>query len=475
MEAVYGVQPGSIIAGKFRVDRVLGAGGMGVVFAATQIDLDRPVALKFLQPAALEQLELVRRFTREARAAARLKSEHVVRVFDVGATEGAGPYIVMEYLGGEDFADVVASRGALPCAEAVDTVVQVCDVLAEAHALGVVHRDLKPANLFATRRPNGEHIVKVLDFGLSKCECAGDPSVTSGSNTFGSPLYMSPEQLWSPGGVDGRSDIWSVGVILYELLTARAPFGGVKTPELITSILHRPPRPIEDFRTDVPGELAAAVYRCLEKDPAHRFPDAAQLASVLAPFGSSESRRIASLIPGAYSAPAVAPEAAARLGGDEIGATHLPATEAPTVRLECRPAPSQSTRGARPSNPSWARTWAALGIAAVSTAVVGWRVAPARSRSVDRAGNAVATTMISNTPSIPPLVPEITASTIPAPTSPAAVKPRASHSRPRPQRTVPGADATATRGTGSHAKASMSAAPASTVPSSDALMHLRRL
>jgi serine/threonine-protein kinase len=478
MEVGCRVQAGNVIAGKFRVDRVLGAGGMGVVFAAIQIDLDRPVALKFLQPAALQQLGLVQRFAREARAAARLKSEHVVRVLDVGTIEGAGPYIVMEYLEGEDFANLIASRGALPCAEAVDTVVQVCDALAEAHALGIVHRDLKPANLFATRRNNEERIVKVLDFGLSKCERPGDPSVTSGSGILGSPLYMSPEQLWSPGEVDGRSDIWSLGVILYELLTARAPFDGERTPELVTSILHRSPRPIENFRTDVPEELAAAVYRCLEKAPARRFADAAQLAGTLAPFGSGESRRIAALIPRAYSARAIAPPSAATPEADESVAPDLPATGAPTVRVDSRPEPAQSTLRSRRSKQWGARTWAALGIAAVSSVAVGWSVVGTRSVRVGTSSNAAAPSVSAKAASIAPAAPATTPNVAPQiadKPGDAAVGPRAARTRPRRQGIVPGRDALAPASPESPSKPSTNGAPASAAPSSDALTRLQRL
>ncbi len=282
-EAECPVRPGDVVAGKYRVDRTLGSGGMGVVVAATQIELDRWVALKFLLPKVLERPRLVARFSREARAAASLQSEHVARVIDVGALEGGEPYIVMEYLEGEDLSHVLARRGPLPCDEAVGYVLEACEAVAEAHAHGIVHRDLKPANLFLATRATGAPVIKVLDFGLSKF--AGEENVTSASTLLGSPLYMSPEQLWSATAADARSDIWSLGVVLYELLTAHAPFLADGMPELIATILHKAPRPIENERPEVPAGLRAAVHRCLEKEPSLRFADTGELAKALAEFG----------------------------------------------------------------------------------------------------------------------------------------------------------------------------------------------
>jgi eukaryotic-like serine/threonine-protein kinase len=285
------VRPGEIVGGKYRVDRTLGAGGMGIVVAATQIELDRPVALKFLLPKVLERPGLVTRFSREARAAAKLESEHVARVLDVGTLEGGAPYIVMEYLEGEDLASVVASRGALPCDQAVGYLLQACEAVAEAHALGIVHRDLKPGNLFLANRTSGAPVVKVLDFGLSKFANAGEENVTSESSILGSPLYMSPEQLMSARTADARSDIWSLGVVLYELVTAHSPFQYERIAGLVAAILQKPPQPMDEWRADVPRDLQAVVGRCLEKDPTKRFANVAHLAKALAPFGPPGSAR----------------------------------------------------------------------------------------------------------------------------------------------------------------------------------------
>ncbi len=294
------VRQGDLIAGKYRVDRVLGAGGMGVVVAATQVALDRAVALKFLRPRVLERPDHVARFAREARAAAKLESEHVTRVLEVGALEGGQPYIVMEYLEGEDLSQVLARRGPLPCDEAVGYVLEACEAVAEAHAHGIVHRDLKPANLFLATRATGAPVIKVLDFGLSKF--AGEEKVTSASTLLGSPLYMSPEQLWSATAADSRSDIWSLGVVLYELLTAHAPFSSDRMPELIAAILHKSPRPIEEERPEVPAGLRAVIHRCLEKEPSLRFADTGELAQALAEFGPPST---------ALSRPSIAAESVA--------------------------------------------------------------------------------------------------------------------------------------------------------------------
>ena len=216
------VKLGEMLAGKYRVERVLGAGGMGVVVLARHVQLDQLVALKFLLAQSLTNPKVVARFEREARAVVKLKSEHVARVLDVGTMEAGAPYIVMEYLEGEDLSQTVERRGPLPVAEAVDYLLQACEALAEAHGMGIVHRDLKPGNLFLTRRVDGKSLVKVLDFGISKLEGGReDLALTQPAEVVGSPKYMSPEQLRASRLADARSDIWSLGVILYELITDR--------------------------------------------------------------------------------------------------------------------------------------------------------------------------------------------------------------------------------------------------------------
>jgi len=269
---------------------VLGVGGMGVVVAAMHLQLDQKVAIKLLLPDSAKSPEIVARFAREARAAAKIQGEHVARVIDVGELENGSPYMVMEYLVGKDLSETLRDRGQLPIAEAIDYVLQATEAIAEAHAAGIVHRDLKPANLFLTRRPDGNSIVKVLDFGISKAAVQansdGDMSLTKTASVMGSPLYMSPEQMRSTRNVDARADIWALGVILYELLAGRVPFEASSMPELCALILTEAPQPVSFFRKETPQALEIAISRCLEKDPNRRFSNVSQLAHAIVPFGS---------------------------------------------------------------------------------------------------------------------------------------------------------------------------------------------
>src|SRR6266545_3863977 len=280
---------GSILAGKYRVERVLGKGGMGVVVAAMHLQLGRRVALKFLRAEACENRDVVERFIREARAAVQIHTEHVARVIDVGELENGSPYMVMEYLAGADLAEVLRTRGGLPVVEAVDYVLQASEAIAEAHALGIVHRDLKPANLFLTQRADRSPLVKVLDFGISKAlqgsPLAASTSMTGTLVTMGSPVYMSPEQVRSAKDVDIRTDIWALGVILYELLTAGPVFEAETISELIILIATQTPPPIGTKRPDVPPELEKVILCCLQKDREQRYPSVAALAHALRPFG----------------------------------------------------------------------------------------------------------------------------------------------------------------------------------------------
>lgn len=279
------VMPGQVVAnGKYRVDRVLGIGGMGVVVAATHIHLSQLVAIKFMLPAALADHESRERFLGEARSAAQLKSEHVARVLDVGSLDNGAPYIVMEYLEGITLDTFLERGNSLSIGEAVEYTIQACEAVAEAHVRGIIHRDLKPTNLFLTQAADKRPLVKVIDFGLSKTLGANDRKITKDFSVMGTPTYMSPEQLRSTTGVDTRTDIWSLGVVLYELLSGHVPFHAESVAEVCSLVLGAPPKPIQSVRADVPPGLALVIERCLEKDPNARFESVAALAEALDPF-----------------------------------------------------------------------------------------------------------------------------------------------------------------------------------------------
>ena len=289
-------QVGQLIAGKYRVQQMLGRGGMGVVMAALHEQLNQRVALKFLTDDAYQQPEAVTRFLREARSAVQIQSEHVARVMDVGTLDSGAPYIVMEYLRGLDLKEVSTRRGPLPISEAVDFVLQACDAVAEAHSLGIVHRDLKPSNLFLTERPDGSPLVKVLDFGISKALHAGgggqtsQQQMTASAAIMGSPQYMSPEQIRSSKNVDARADVWALGTILHELIAGSPAYVADTVPGLLAMIVADAPPPISQARPDAPADLEAAILRCLQKDREQRFANVAELAHALERFASPEVR-----------------------------------------------------------------------------------------------------------------------------------------------------------------------------------------
>jgi serine/threonine protein kinase len=284
------VHEGDLLAGKYRVERVLGAGGMGIVVAATHVHLGQKVALKFLRPAACDTAGTVVRFLREARSAVQIKGEHVARVIDVGTLERGEPYIVMEFLSGMDFAQVLKERGPLPIDEALDFILQAGEAIAEAHALGIVHRDIKPANLFLTSRPDGSPLVKVLDFGISKGGDGTSSALTSKELIMGSPRYMSPEQMRSSRDVDARTDIWALGIVLFELLTGKAVFESDSMAGLCTLVATAPAPLLRSERADAPAALEALIARCLEKDPARRVQSVAELAGGLSSIAPARAK-----------------------------------------------------------------------------------------------------------------------------------------------------------------------------------------
>lgn len=284
-------RPGEEIEGKYLVGSLLGEGGMGLVLSGEHKLLRQGVAIKVLSPKFASDKNFRARFLREARAAASLSSEHAVRIFDVGTTSTKLPFMVMERLEGESLEERL-ERGTIGASLAVDWILQATRAVAEAHERGLVHRDLKPGNLFLTTRSDGRVFVKVLDFGISKSMDESDGSTSDVSLTapralLGSPLYMSPEQLRDSSAVDARTDVWALGVVLFELLSGRAPFESSSVPELYAKILNDPVPRLSTLVPTVSRELEALVHRCLEKDRDARFADAAELGRALAQFAES--------------------------------------------------------------------------------------------------------------------------------------------------------------------------------------------
>jgi eukaryotic-like serine/threonine-protein kinase len=303
-ELAAGVRRGDVVGGKYRIDDVLGIGGMGIVVAAYHLKLETKVAIKFLLPAMLADEEAVARFAREARAAAKISDEYVARVLDVGALETGAPYMVMEFLDGVDLESMLRAQGPLPCEQAVEFVLQACVAVADAHGLGIVHRDLKPQNLFCVRRTDGQLSIKVLDFGISKVSTVSpmEMSVTRTSSLLGSPLYMSPEQMQFPKEVDPRSDVWGLGVILYQLLAGRVPFIGETATEICMKIATQAPPALRGFRPDAPDGIEAVILRCLEKDRVQRYRDVAELAAALLEFAPKRAHAVVERIAGIVQA-----------------------------------------------------------------------------------------------------------------------------------------------------------------------------
>ena len=309
---------------------------MGVVLEATHLALGQTVAIKLLNPSLALSHDVVTRFLREARIAATLPSEHVARVSDVGQTETGAPYLVMERLYGRDLEAEITRRGRLPITEAVDLALEACEGIAAAHAQGLVHRDLKPANLFLAERPLRPPVLKVLDFGLSKEAPGQNASITGTDAVFGTPQYMSPEQIQSTKNVDARSDQHALGMILYEMLAGAPPYEAESITQLIVVIATQPPPRVREKRPEVPAPLEAAILRALAKRPNERFPDLGGFAEAIAPFGGPEAyaraTRISHVLAGTASIETAAPPRPSRVPTDEAQTLpRVPADEAQTL------------------------------------------------------------------------------------------------------------------------------------------------
>ncbi|HEY3354879.1 MAG TPA: serine/threonine-protein kinase, partial [Polyangia bacterium] len=330
------VRLGEVIAGKYRIDEILGAGGMGVVVGARHLQLAAQVAIKFLLPEAVGQPDAVARFLREARAAAHITSAHVIRITDVDALPSGAPYVVMELLSGRDLGAELAARGRLPVAEAAGWVLEALDAIAEAHRLGIVHRDLKPQNLFLAAQADGTRQLKVLDFGISKVTRTDwvGADLTVSRALLGSPAYMAPEQLRNARDVDHRADLWALGVILHQLVTGTLPFSGETLPTVCAAVLTAETPSVARECPAAPPAFARLVAACLDKDPARRPQHAGELARALAAF-----------------APAAAAPLVARIARISLqrgsSPTRLSGGEIPPTRRGDERVPPLATSGAR--------------------------------------------------------------------------------------------------------------------------------
>ena len=285
-------EPGEVIAGKYRIQNLIGTGGVGFVVAATHEGLDDSVALKFLKPEFANLPEAVTRFTIEARASFKIKNEHVARVLDVDTLPDGTPFMVMELLEGRDLRSILETHRNLPVELAVDFVLQCCEALAAAHACHIIHRDIKPENLFVSQTGDDDHI-KVLDFGISKVALTQQQTPQRKTRAtaltmmaVGTPPYMSPEQVRASNDLDARADIWSLGCVLYELISGSAPFERMSMIQACAAVLEDEPLPLREVCPDAPEALESAVMRCLRKKPAERYADIAEFARAIVPFGA---------------------------------------------------------------------------------------------------------------------------------------------------------------------------------------------
>jgi serine/threonine-protein kinase len=437
---------------------------MGVVIAAMHLSLDERVAIKLLLPELASEPELVTRFLQEGRAAIKIRGEHVARVLDVGTLEDGAPFLVMEYLDGTDFEQLLAIHGPRPAEDVAEWVLQACEALAEAHGRGLIHRDLKPANLFLVRAPDGGPCVKVLDFGISKIVTGEDLGLTDTRATLGSPRYMAPEQARRTRPVDAYTDVWALGTIMYELLTGATPFEAETLPELVGKLLLDPPEPVVKRRSDVPTAMSDVVMSCLEKDPDDRFGTVAELAAALAPFapgGEGSAERVARILTNSraskvpWATPSVprapTPERSTGPGlATTVSASPGPFESKPRGLEDATTTPSRGSRAKRPVAIAIgliALAVGALGVAGVTRTHAGLAPTEARSLASDKPPTDVPTPQVSpaTCSGLPPSVPSTPASP-PAPASasasPTVVPPvSSSHARPPLRHARPAASA----------------------------------
>jgi eukaryotic-like serine/threonine-protein kinase len=453
------ISQGEILGGRYRIERIVAEGGMGVIVAAKHIELEETVAIKFLRPEFASKPEIVGRFAREAKASAKIKSLYTATVLDVGISRERGPYIVMEYLEGEDLESVVQADGRIHYARAVELVMQAGEAIGTAHAAGIIHRDIKPANLFLVKSDQGVPIVKVLDFGVSKTALTGNVfggaiSLVKTQSLVGSPIYMAPEQVRGNFSGDYRTDVWSLGAVLYELITGETAFTGATVTEICAAVLEASPLPITRRAPEAPEDLSAVIMRCLEKDPERRFPNVAELVVALAPFAPKRARmsvdrviavsKSAGILSKDYAPPSsIAPPPPS---GKEVESTIPPPMQKspPQELLETMFADDDSARITGPTisthdlvreyqpRPRWP-IFAALALIGAATAVSVIWLAPPRPPSTSSTAPAPLRRAAAALPEPPapaavaPVIPiaSVTETAVPAPAARKAMKPRA--------------------------------------------------
>jgi len=305
------LEDSGLLGGKYRIERSLAAGGMGQVVIAEHLDLGRRVAIKLLRRELVRDSKTAERFRQEAKIVAKLKSPHVVRVFDVGSLDDGTPYIVMEFLEGEPLNRFISRNAPVPIEQAVEIILQALDGIAEAHSAGVVHRDLKPHNLFVTSRVDGARVIKVLDFGISKVATeislitdASTGGITLPNEILGTPIYMAPEQVTNSKDVDGRADLWSMGVILREMITGKRLFQGASPSAVFANILRDPVPDLLTECSSVPAGLDDVLARILARDRDQRFSTAKDMATALLPFAPVHTPHSTPVLPGNLPPPA---------------------------------------------------------------------------------------------------------------------------------------------------------------------------
>lgn len=453
---------GHVLAGKYRIEEVLGRGGMGVVHAGRQLELDRPVAIKCLRRAPGQGGRSAHRFAREARAIAKMRSEHVVRVFDVGV-EDELPFIVMERLVGRDLG-VELAHGPLSAEDTAKYVLQACEAIAEAHSFGIVHRDLKPSNLFLAETLGELRVIKVLDFGVSKWLGSTpdfDTLATGGPGFVGTPAFVSPEQLTRPDTVDERTDVWALGVVLYRCVTGELPFETGNVPQLCAAILTAKPRPFRPLGV-VPEGFREIIFRCLEKRPEARYPNILELARALAPFAPPAERRSLELIERLAQRPNPELEIR-RASGPAVTANHE--NQSTTLGYSQDARVSRVGVATRFAALALGRRglWALLGVAAIGGVVA---MVKARREPTPKAPASVVETVRGEPPSaaaapVPTMSPPATSSASPAVSSESAPSPTAPVAEPLRRDTI-------RRPLGGKRAAAGSAAPAPLLPGSAA-------